>query len=86
MTGESRTLVADVNRSGSPINLPVGDGELNVWTRAYASLPVSSRAYVSFDGGLNLRTQWFSNQYTTGAEVGDASGVWVNCRATPTVN
>ena len=77
--GKSRALVADVNTPGSLINLPIGDGELNVWTRLYASLPISSRAYVSFDGGLNLRTQGFSNQYTAGAEVGYKVGrVWVN--------
>ena len=78
-TGKSGALVADVNRPGSLINLPIGDGELNVWTRAYASLPVSPRAYVSFDGGLNIRTQGFSNQYTAGAQVGYKAGpVWLN--------
>lgn len=77
--GKNRALVADVNRPGNQINLPIGDGELNVWTRAYASLPLSSRAYVSFDGGLNLRTQGFSNQYTVGAELGYKVGtVWLN--------
>lgn len=78
-TGQSRILVNDVNRPGSQINLPIGDGELNIWTKLYGSVPFSSRGYVSFEGGYNKRTQGFSDQYAVSAEVGYKIGpVWTN--------
>lgn len=78
-TGKSRALVDNLNRPGDQINLPIGDGELNVWTRGYISIPFSSRGYVSFDGGYNLRTQGFSNQYASGVEIGyKIATIWVN--------
>ncbi|MBO0937299.1 hypothetical protein J2I47_12145 [Fibrella sp. HMF5335] len=78
-TGQSRILVADVNRPGSQINLPIGDGELNIWTKAYASIPFSSRGYVSVEVGYNKRTQGFSDQYASTVEVGYKIGpVWTN--------
>lgn len=77
-TGQSRILVADVNRPGSQINLPIGDGELNIWTKLHASIPFS-HGYASFEAGYNKRTQGFSDQYTMAAEVGYKIGlVWTN--------
>lgn len=78
-TGRSRALVDNLNRPGDQINLPIGDGELNVWSRGYVSVPFSSRGYVSLDGGYNYRTQGFSDQYSFGAEIGyKIANIWVN--------
>ncbi len=78
-TGQSRILVNDVNHPGSQINLPIGDGELNIWTKLHASIPFSSRGYASFEAGYNKRTQGFSDQYTMAAEIGYKIGpVWTN--------
>lgn len=79
-TGKSRALVANRDIAGNFINLPIGDGEFNVWTRAYASSSLGNNSYVSVDAGYNFRTQGFTNQYTIGGEVGYhfAHRLWVN--------
>lgn len=79
-TGKSRALVADKNLPGNFINLPIGDGELNIWTRAYASSSLGKNTYVSADAGYNFRTRGFTNQYTFAVEVGHRFGkrLWTN--------
>ena len=79
-TGKSRALVANKDVPGNFINLPIGDGELNVWTRAYASSSLGKNTYVSADAGYNFRTQGFTNQYTFAGEIGHHFGerLWVN--------
>lgn len=79
-TGKSRALVASENIPGNFINLPIGDGELNIWTRAYASSSLGNNTYVSADAGYNFRTQGFTNQYTFGGEIGHRFGekLWIN--------
>ena len=79
-TGKSRALVANRYVPGNFINLPVGDGELNIWTRAYASSSLGNNTYVSADAGYNFRTQGFTNQYTFGGELGHRFGekLWIN--------
>jgi hypothetical protein len=78
--GKSQALVENRNLPGNFINLPIGDGEFNVWTRLYASSSLGNRSYVSFDAGFNLRTQGFTNQYSAGLELGHKlfGKVWVN--------
>lgn len=53
------------------INLPVTDGEFNVWSTLAVSrsLPTGN-AYGSFYGQYNFRTEGFSDQYRLGLEVG----------------
>jgi hypothetical protein len=78
--GKSQGLVENRNRPGDFINLPIGDGEFNVWARLYASSSLGKRSYVSFDAGYNFRTQGFTNQYSVGLELGYQlfGKVWVN--------
>lgn len=79
-TGKSRALVANRDVPGNFINLPIGDGELNIWTRGYASSSLGNNTYVSADAGYNFRTQGFTNQYTFGGEIGHRFGekLWIN--------
>lgn len=79
-TGKSRVLVANNDRPGNLINLPTGDGELNIWTRGYASSSLGTNTYVSVDVGYNFRTQGFTNQYTFAGEIGHRFGkkLWLN--------
>lgn len=53
------------------INLPISDGEFNLWTTLAVSqsLP-SGTTYASFYGQYNIRTEGFSDQYRLGIELG----------------
>lgn len=64
--------------------LPTGDGETNLWVRAFAShsfYPVA--AYLSIDAGYNFRTQNFDSKFTNQVEFGAEGGykiagtVWI---------
>ena len=79
-TGKSRALVANNDVAGNVINLPIGDGEFNIWTRVYASSSLGNNTYISADAGYNFRTQGFTNQYTVGGEIGHRFGenLWIN--------
>lgn len=64
--------------------LPTGDGETNVWLRAFAShsfYPVA--AYLSVDAGYNFRTRNFDSKFTNQVEFSAEGGykiadaVWV---------
>lgn len=56
---------------GQQINLPVSDGEFNVWsTLAVSKSLPTGKTYGSFYGQYNIRTQGFSDQYRLGLELG----------------
>lgn len=56
---------------GERINLPISDGEFNVWsTLAVSQSLPSGNTYGSLYGQYNLRTQGFSDQYRLGLELG----------------
>lgn len=53
------------------INLPLSDGEFNIWTTLAASHGFKNgKSYVSAFSSVNFRTENFSNQFQAGAEVG----------------
>ncbi|MBT2162194.1 hypothetical protein [Zobellia barbeyronii] len=53
------------------INLPLSDGEFNVWTTLAASHGFANgKTYASAFTSINFRTESFSNQLQVGAEVG----------------
>lgn len=53
------------------INLPVSDGEFNVWTTLAASHGFKNgKTYASAFSSVNFRTEDFSNQFQAGVEVG----------------
>ncbi|WP_299320690.1 hypothetical protein [uncultured Maribacter sp.] len=53
------------------INLPVSDGEFNVWTTLAASHSFGDgKTYASAFSSLNFRTEGFSNQLQAGVEAG----------------
>ncbi|WP_276167718.1 hypothetical protein [Zobellia alginiliquefaciens] len=53
------------------INLPLSDGEFNVWTTLTASHGFANgKTYASAFTSVNFRTESFSNQLQVGAEVG----------------
>lgn len=70
-TGREEAYAKLLSDPESRVNLPPGDGELNVWLRLASSrshpvLPV----YASLDGGYNLRTEGFSDQYDFNFDAG----------------
>ena len=70
-TGNARARGYDRQDPSSFINLPTGDGELNVWTRAALSHPLPNHpAYFTLDAGYNKRTQGFTDQFSAGLQVG----------------
>ena len=80
-TGRSRAFVG--LEDGGSINLPTGDGELNVWTRGGVSRSLPAlRAYASLDVGYNVRTRGFTDQVGVSAEVGHhlLEQVWLYAR------
>jgi len=53
------------------VNLPTSDGEFNVWTTLAASQSyLDGKLFGSIYGGVNFRTEDFSNQWKSGIEVG----------------
>ncbi|WP_423998281.1 hypothetical protein [Maribacter sp. IgM3_T14_3] len=53
------------------INLPVSDGEFNVWTTLAASHGFKNgKTYASAFSSVNFRTEDFSNQFQAGVELG----------------
>lgn len=74
-TGDGTNLATAKEENGlgfrDQINLPVSDGEFNVWTTLAVSqsLP-SGNTYGSLYGQYNLRTQGFTDQYRLGVELG----------------
>lgn len=53
------------------INIPVSDGEFNVWTTLAASRSFGKgKTYASLYSSVNFRTESFSNQFHLGAELG----------------
>ncbi|SIQ34724.1 hypothetical protein [Maribacter ulvicola] len=53
------------------INLPVSDGEFNVWTTLAASHSFKNgKTYASAFSSVNFRTEDFSNQFQAGVELG----------------
>lgn len=56
---------------GERINLPISDGEFNVWsTLAISKSLPTGNTYGSFYGQYNIRTEGFSDQYRLGIELG----------------
>ncbi len=56
---------------GEQINLPVSDGEFNVWsTLAVSKSLPTGKTYGSLYGQYNIRTEGFTNQYRAGIELG----------------
>ncbi|MEZ4826454.1 MAG: hypothetical protein R3C61_09185 [Bacteroidia bacterium] len=86
-TGSRNNYSQNKTTSFERINLPTGDGELNVWTTLAASHSFYPfPAYVSVYGSFNYRTGFngsaFRNQVKAGAEIGyQIKGkLWVNGR------
>ncbi len=53
------------------INLPTSDGEFNIWTTLAASQSLlGGKLFGSIYGGVNFRTENFSNQWKSGIEIG----------------
>ena len=53
------------------INLPISDGEFNVWTTLAASHGFKNgKTYASAFSSVNFRTEDFSNQFQAGVELG----------------
>ncbi|WP_116770643.1 hypothetical protein [Maribacter litoralis] len=53
------------------INLPLSDGEFNIWTTLAASHGFKNgKTYASAFSSINFRTEEFSNQFQAGVEVG----------------
>ncbi|WP_321826708.1 hypothetical protein [Maribacter dokdonensis] len=53
------------------INLPVSDGEFNIWTTLAASHGFKNgKTYASAFSSVNFRTEGFSNQFQAGVELG----------------
>jgi len=56
---------------GERINIPVSDGEFNVWsTLAVSKSLPTGKTYGSFYGQYNIRTEGFTDQYRLGLELG----------------
>ncbi|MEZ4774216.1 MAG: hypothetical protein R3D00_13615 [Bacteroidia bacterium] len=86
-TGSWNNYAQNKMTSFERINLPTGDGELNVWgTLAASHSFYPFPAYVSVYGAFNYRTGFsgnsFRNQFKTGVEVGyQVKGkLWLNAR------
>lgn len=86
-TGSWNNYAQNKMTSFERINLPTGDGELNIWSTVAASHSFYPfPAYVSVYGAFNYRTGFsgndFRNQVKTGVEIGyQIKGkLWVNGR------
>lgn len=67
----ARSNTADDFGQFNEINLPLSDGEFNVWTTLAASHGFANgKMYASAFTSINFRTESFSNQLQVGAEVG----------------
>jgi hypothetical protein len=52
------------------INIPTSDGEFNVWTTLAISQSFNQgKTFASLYGRVNFRTESFSNQWQSGAEI-----------------
>jgi hypothetical protein len=70
-TGDNRLSAQVKNDPGATIFLPTGDGEWNYRFNFYVSHGFeTSPLYVSLDGGYNLRTMGFTDEYTIGLQAG----------------
>lgn len=79
-TGDKNAFGRNLSNPDAIIYLPTGDGEFNVWARAYAShsfhpFPV----FVTLDAGYNFRTQNLTDQYQVGFQLGykPVEGLWL---------
>jgi hypothetical protein len=53
------------------INIPTSDGEFNIWTTLAISQSFhQGKTFASLYGRINFRTESFSNQWQSGAEIG----------------
>jgi len=71
--GENFATSKETNDLGmfDQINLPISDGEFNVWTTLAASNSfLDGKLFGSAFSGFNFRTKDFSNQWKSGIEVG----------------
>lgn len=70
-TGNQDAIGRNFINPADIIHLPTGDGEFNVWTRAYISHSFfPTRAFVTADAGYNFRSKGLTNQYQAGAQAG----------------
>lgn len=83
--GRANALASNKINPVDKINLPLGDGEFNVWSTVAISLPLG-KAYISSFGAYNWRTKYegksFRDQYQFGAEVGvnPLKPLWMNAK------
>ncbi|WKN42701.1 hypothetical protein [Tunicatimonas pelagia] len=66
--------------AGERINLPVTDGEFNIWsTLAISKSLPTGKTYGSLYGQYNVRTEGFTDQYRVGLELGQCfiDRVWL---------
>jgi hypothetical protein len=78
-TGDKTGTTLLKDGSGGSVYLPTGDGEFNIWLQLHLShslYPVP--AYISLDGGINLRTRGLTNEYQFGVQAGYTIGrFWI---------
>ncbi|RSK49907.1 hypothetical protein [Hymenobacter rigui] len=68
-TGNPRTRGYSRQDPRSFVQLPTGDGELNIWTRAALSHSLGP-AFLTLEAAYNQRTRGFTSQYSYGVQVG----------------
>lgn len=84
--GRSNAFAVNASNPLEKINLPLGDGEFNVWTTLAFSLPFANWAYSSYFGAYNFRSSYegkqFRNQYQIGFEIGvkPIDKLWLNTK------
>jgi hypothetical protein len=74
-TAKANNFAQSKNNGFDRINLPIGDGEFNLWTILAASQSLKKiPLYFSFFGAYNFRTAYqgneFSDQFLIGTEIG----------------
>lgn len=70
-TGDKNAFGRNLSNPDAFIYLPTGDGEFNVWARAYASHSLYPfPAFVTLDAGYNFRTHKLTDQYQVGFQLG----------------
>ena len=70
-TGDRNAFGRNKSDPASIVYLPTGDGELNVWTRLYASHSFyPAPVFLTIDAGYNSRTKGLTDQYQAGLQGG----------------
>jgi hypothetical protein len=86
-TGNTLAKAHQLSNEAFTINLPLGDGEFNVWNTVAVSHSFSGNMYASVYGSYNWRTsyknQQFADQFKPGLEVGKQfkNKMWIIAKA-----